>query len=226
MYIHEARDFWLTNGSTLPGIHFSNNEFGREEKSTSFIQSWIYKFLSLCTPAAQRINNILPGVMGHDKKTYRGAWLLRLVFLYDTSHVWKNILSVYHTLLFLMMLPQVVLDLKLNQESFPGSGHIPTLKGKKKFSRGTIFVNQISLSRETHPHQTLLKGTKEIVLKPTMMAPGFAKCYNEIFYFLSKESVVVSLCQMLMFHRVNIANNTQYCYQTEVWLLVAWKSIS
>lgn len=118
------------------------------------------------------------------------------------------------------------MDLKLNQESFPGSGHIPTLKEKKMFSRGTIFVNQISLSRETHPHQTLLKGTEEIVLKPTTMAPGFATFYNEIFYFLSKESVVVSLCQMLMFHHVNIANNTQYCYQTEVWRLVARKSIS
>ena len=70
MYIHEARDFWLTNGSTLLGVHFSNNEFGREEKSTSFIQSWIYKFLSLRTSAAQRISNILLGVMGCDEKTY------------------------------------------------------------------------------------------------------------------------------------------------------------
>lgn len=94
-----------------------------------------------------------------------GSMILRLVFLYDTSHAWKNILSVSHTLLFLLMLPQVVLDLKLNQESFPGSGHIPTLKGKKYSSEEPY------LSRETHPHQTLLKGTEEIVLKPTMMAP-------------------------------------------------------
>ena len=33
-----------------------------------------------------------------------------------------------------------------------------TLKGKKMFSRGTIFVNQISLSRETHPRPNSSKG--------------------------------------------------------------------
>lgn len=85
IYFHKAKGLWLLWESTSGTMSCAD----RGDVCTSFIQSWIHKFLPLPNPLSEGINNIFTRCHGGILKTLYECMIWRQIFLYDTSYVWK-----------------------------------------------------------------------------------------------------------------------------------------